>query len=582
MNAAPVEADDGGLDERRLQVLIDQGARLRLQIVFTASVVAGIALGATPAAWVIAWWLAAVGLREVRNVALQRMQAGRRLPVGLRMRRVVAWNGLLGAVNGSAALFMLHLDVTGDALLTMILVSWGAGGVATNATLPPAYLSIASFMFIPTAAMWLFSGGWLGVGTAVLVLMFLQVQLRYAGRNCDTFEESYRMRQENAELARRLAQESREVALARDAAESANTAKSHFLAAASHDLRQPLQALALNSSELVRANADPGLAALASEIKHSVGDLRTMLDRLLDLSSLDAGAVQVQPRQVSLTTLLEGVGASFRAAAAERALELRVACAPSLTLQTDPDLLRRLLSNLIDNAIKFTPSGRIDITATPGTAGIELAIADTGIGIPLDQQEHVFEEMVQLHNAQRDGTQGYGLGLTIVRRLARLLGIGLELRSAPGLGTTFLLHLTAAPSSAVAAPPAQSSSADDVRAVLVLDDDPRVRSAYARALTGRGMRTAVAGDTSQALALLAQAQPQVAVVDYRLAAGEDGLAAIAALRRASPGLPALLCSADASPELAAAAGAAGVSLLRKPIDDEALAQAIADTWAASR
>jgi signal transduction histidine kinase/ActR/RegA family two-component response regulator len=574
--------DDRTLDERRLEVLIGQGAGLRVQIALTATVVATIAWTAVPAPWVVGWWLGAVGLRELRNASLQRMQARATLSTTERIRRVVLWNALLGAVSGSAALFMLPLDTTGDALLTMILVSWGAGGVATNATIAASYVAFGSFMFIPTALMWLLGGGWFGAATATLVLMLFHVQLRYARRNNETFEESFRMRQENAALAQRLAHESAQVALARDAAESANQAKSRFLAAASHDLRQPLQALALNSGELMRA-ADRETAPLAAEVKRSIDDLRAMLDGLLDLSNLDAGSVQVRPRNVALTTLLEGVAASFRAAASARGLQLSVDCAPGLVAHTDPDLLRRVVSNLIDNAIKFTPSGRIDVRAEPTVDGVHIHVRDSGVGISASEHEHIFEELVQLHNPQRDRARGYGLGLSIVRRLVGLLGIELQLQSAPGEGSTFSLHLK--PSSPDApALPVQCGTAPPARAevsrVLVLDDDVSVRSAYARALAAHGMHTALAGHITEALRLLPGEQPQVALVDYRLADGEDGLAAITALRAASPGLAALLCSADASPALAAAAASAGVQLLRKPIDGDGLAVAINAAWLA--
>ena len=570
--AADATADAVRLDEQRLDILVDQGASVRWQVVAVVLIIAAMVWHAVPSGWVLAWAATAIGVREWRSLALTRMLARRELPIAMRKRRAVQWNALIGAVNGSAALFMLWTDTTHDALLSLVLVGWGAGGVATGATLLPAFIAYGGMLYGAVAVSWLLHGNWLGVGVALLTLMQFGLQTRYARRAGESFVESYRMRQENLALAQRLAE-------ARDAAESANRAKSRFLAAASHDLRQPLQALALNSGELTRCADLDTLNALAPDIHRGVEDLRAMLDGLLELSSLDGDTILAQPRRVDLDTLLPGVLAGFQAAAAAKGLALHCRCEPNLQAMADPSLLRRLLSNLLDNAIKFTAVGEVCLSAAAVEQGVELRISDTGIGIDAAAQELVFEETVQLHNPDRDRTKGYGLGLSIVRRLADLLDARLSLHSEAGVGSTFMLRLPAASAAAVAkaAPePAAASATTPSRGcrVLVLDDDAAVRGAFERALAGWGCEVAVAATIAEAEALLPAARSQVALVDYRLRAGDDGLEAIQRLRRLHPPLVALLCTADASPQIRDGAHAAGVPILRKPIDEQALARAV--------
>lgn len=571
------KSEDRALDERRLEVLIHQGSGLRVQILMTVAVVAAIVWDAIPPALVLTWMVAAVAAREWRAKSLLGLleQPGR--DTGERIRHAVRWNLVLGCVNGSAALFMLMLDTTKDALLTMILVSWGAGGVLTGATIVPAFLAYGTCLFVPTAAMWLVQGTSMGLGVGVLILMFFSIQIRLARRYCDTFEQSFRIRQENLEMSQRLEQEHVALAAARDTAEAANQAKSRFLASASHDLRQPLQALALNASEMSRASESTPIEPLAKELSRSIDDLRGMLDGLLDISSLDAGSVEVRLRSIHLDALVEGIASNFRAAAQSRGLALRWACEQGIELTTDPDVLRRILSNLIDNALKFTSQGSIDISAKQHDGNVEISVVDTGIGVEPQQHQLIFEELVQLHNPERDRNKGYGLGLSIVRRLVQLIGARLTLTSTPGRGSSFTLHLRTSPTSTTnsAEGEVQPLAASLLNCViLVLEDDAIVRAAYARTLESAGCRVLATGSVAQAVHAVEMTPPSVALVDFRLGETIDGLDAINRLRATCPGLTALLCTADTSFSIQDRARVSGVRILRKPIDATTLLKEI--------
>jgi signal transduction histidine kinase/CheY-like chemotaxis protein len=577
--AASAFTTDCELDERRLQVVAEQAAGLRWQIATTAVIVAAIAVAAVPKGLIAMWFVAVVASREWRAHALVRLTRDRTAPIAERLRATVRWNVLIGACNGSAALFMAWLDTTLAAVLTMILVSWGAGAVSTSSTVMRAFVAYAALLFVPTAAMWALQGNWLGWGVATLVLMFFGVQTRFARRNLATFEESYRIRLENLALAQRLAAEQAELAHARDLAEHANLEKSRFLAAASHDLRQPLQAITLNSGELLRRATGTALDPVVADLHLGVEQLGSMLDALLDLSKLDAGAVVARPRRAALRPLLESVAASLQAAARSKGLALRVECPPGLAAHSDPDLLRRMLVNLVDNAIKFTASGEVVAAASLVGDAVEIAVRDTGAGIAPENQARVFDDLVQLPGPAR--RKGHGLGLGIVRRAAALLGTQVRVESAPGRGSTFRWLVPASHSGETEAKdmPARVSLAG--RRVLLLDDDPMVRGAYANALTGMGAVTVTAATIAEACAEVAQVVPDAAVLDHRLAHGERGFDAADRLRALAPGLAIVMLSADSSRALADQARAHGLPLLRKPVDGETLARALAEAIGAA-
>lgn len=576
------------LDERRLQVVAEQAVGLRWQILLTAVVVAAIVWRDVPTPWVLGWFAAVIASREWRAAALARMAADRARPIAARLRATVHWNVLIGACNGSAALFMARLDPTLDAVLTMILVSWGAGAVSTSATVMPAFLAYAGLLFVPTAAMWLVAGGWLGGGVAALVLMFFGVQTRFARRNLQTFEESFGIRAENQALATSLEFERAQLAIARDQAVRANNDKSRFLAGASHDLRQPLQAMALNVGALRHVAMAPDARAIVEVVDSSLEQLRAMLDALLDVSKLDAGVVVAQPQRVQIDRLLTAVMASFGAAAAARRVALHTDCPPGLAVRTDPDLLRRMLANLVDNAIKFSPAGgQVEVrvrTQDPldaSDAGVELTVQDSGPGIAPENHRLVFEDLVQLQ-ATGSGTApavGHGLGLGIVRRMAELLGVPVELESRLGAGACFRLRLPrAAPVGADGCEGDGTGAPWSLagRCVLVLEDDPMVRGAYLNALGAMGCRVLSAATLDEALAQVDE--PDAVVLDCRLGGGVSGFDAAGRLRAqrgAQPALPIVMVTADTDPAVVEAARRQALPLLRKPVDDQTLGRALA-------
>ncbi|MFO1414103.1 MAG: ATP-binding protein [Burkholderiales bacterium] len=356
---------------------------------------------------------------------------------------------------------------------------------------------------------------------------------------------------------------------ARDAAESADRAKTRFLAAASHDLRQPLHALGLFAARLAGRVRDPEDAALAQRIMTSVTSLDSLFSALLDISKLEAGAVAAAPRPTALAPLLERLANDFTPEAIERGL--RFAVVPTrLAVHSDPVLLERILRNLIANALAYTKTGGVVVGARRrGPHDVAIDVWDTGPGIANADLPRVFEEFYQVGNPERDRSRGLGLGLAIVRRLAQLLGHRVEVRSCVGRGSRFrVLAGVAAQAGVAAAAPAPPLGTDPLagRRVLVIDDEEPVREAMRQTLAGWGCEALVAGCAAEAVTLLQGAlPPDLMVIDYRLPAGEDGLAAIAAVRAAcGRDVPAVIVSGESSSAELARVQAAGLDLLHKP------------------
>ena len=566
---APAIDRDAELDARRLQSLEVQQRQLRWPILVAVGLVALVVARQVPWPLLAGWALIAVGVREWRSLYLARLVADTARPIRQRLDRLVLTNVALGCSHGLAVLFTVWLDTTYAALLTAIVLGWTAGAVATAAPLPRAYVGYAGCILGPLAAAWLVhEPGLLGVGVALLVVLTAGAQVRFLRLNARLFEESFRIRLENEDLVRQLA-------AARDAAEAGSHAKSRFLAAASHDLRQPLHALTLQIGLL---EAEPR-AADAPEIVHEIATstqlLSKLLDALLDISKLDAGVVAVDRRPIHLHRLLAGLARAHEPQAAAKALALRLECPLELTVDTDPLLLERVLRNLLDNALKYTECGEIAIVATREGDRVTVAVRDTGLGIPAAARPRVFEEFFQAEVGGERREHSLGLGLSIVQRLATLLEMPFDLQSEEGRGTTVRLWLPgsrAREDGAAASGPAQGGLRGT--RVLLIDDEPAARRAMRSVLERFGCETVDVAGSDEALACLAGFEPDLVLADFRLQGTDSGLEAIRRLRERRPRLPALLISGDTDAALRRDAAAASLPLLHKPLTVERLGEAM--------
>jgi PAS domain S-box-containing protein len=365
---------------------------------------------------------------------------------------------------------------------------------------------------------------------------------------------------------------------AKEAAEEANVAKTRFLAAASHDLRQPLQALSMFVEVLSNRNHNPQDAALISRICDSVNAVESLLNGLLDVSKLEAGLVVPVPTAFSLAPMFERLAGEFEPLVAAEGLDLRVVHS-RLMVKSDPALLERILRNLLSNAVRYTQKGRILFGCRRAGDMLRIEICDTGIGIPTSQIKAIFREFHQLGNPGRDRRQGLGLGLAIVERLARLLSHRIDVRSEPGKGSVFSISVPFAVATEVMCEPRQLNLGISRRnaAIVVVEDEPDVLESTRLLLESWGHTVITALDCESALKKLPSLGqvPDLILADYRLQNAATGGQAISRIRsRLKLPIPAIILTGDTAPERLRQAKASGHGLLHKPVQPAALRQMI--------
>ncbi|WP_134677960.1 hybrid sensor histidine kinase/response regulator [Ectopseudomonas khazarica] len=362
--------------------------------------------------------------------------------------------------------------------------------------------------------------------------------------------------------------------LARQRAEDDDARKLRLLAAASHDLRQPLNAMGLYAEHLVEQGGDQQTRRISARLAASVEQLGRLLQSLLDYTRLTLpGGVQARPHAFALRPLLERLLAEVAPEARQQGLQLDLQCA-ELGVCSDPLLLERLLRNLLNNALLHAQARHLQVTARADGDAVALQIADDGRGLSEAEQALVFEEFRQLDNPGRNAERGLGLGLAIVRQLAQVLDHPLRLDSRPGAGARFVLRL---PLAGIPLPVARGEGTTALRGrVLLLEDDATGREALAGLLRRWGCEVQACADLATALQAASREAPQLVISDYRLGGREDGLQAIERLREAAGQmLPALLISADLSPELHERCLPAHVMPLAKPLLPARLRQVLA-------
>jgi len=349
------------------------------------------------------------------------------------------------------------------------------------------------------------------------------------------------------------------------AAERANNAKSRFLAAASHDLRQPLAALSLYVN-ILKNKVTLADKKLVTQLKECVDSLSGLLNDLLDLSKLEAGVVTPNVSDFSIAAMLNSLKSVHAMEAAVKGLQLRYR-PTGLTGRTDSVLFRRIVGNLIHNAIRYTEHGGVLVACRRRRDKTWLEVCDTGIGIPADQTEDIFEEFRQLGDQARNN--GSGLGLAIVAKTAALLGLEVSVRSRPGRGSIFAIELPVGESTATKS---VSLSVEVMPLCIALvEDNHLVRNALTESLQAMGHQVVAAVSQEALFAALDTWSPDVVISDYRLARGETGFDVITALRRRfGAELPAILITGDTAPTLMRSMTDRGITVLHKPIELDAL------------
>ena len=359
-------------------------------------------------------------------------------------------------------------------------------------------------------------------------------------------------------------------------AEQANLGKSRFLAAASHDLRQPLQTISFLQGILAQKVTDAAILKLVDRLADTVTAMSGMLDTLLDINQLEAGIVRGDVVDFRVSDLLDQVRRQFADDETADRLDWRIVPS-SLSVRSDPRLLAQMIGNLVSNAVKYTEAGKVLLGCRRRGDKLRIEVWDTGIGIPAEHLSGIFEEFHQLDNPARERSKGVGLGLAIVQRLAELLGHSIDVRSRPGKGSVFAVEVPLAAEGTTVRPQPRPPEAETaVRrsgTVLIVEDEPAVREMLTLLLEGEGYRTRAAADGGAALALVGRgaARPDLVLADYNLPNGPNGLQVVASLQQTlGCDIPAVILSGDISTDTLREIARGGHVYLSKPVASAAL------------
>ncbi len=545
----------------------------------------------TPAVGLLIVW-ATVGVMTRRfqrfGIAASGYRTWRAALVGWHLLQSLLW-GLMGLALLSAATpnwkmsLVAAVLVYGYTLMLVLVHDWIVGFMGSF----PLLLLISARLLFDQEN----SSTYLAV---VLVLSMITCMFISSGIS-RRLREGALLRHENAALVLQLRHEINQVTLAKAVAEGADRQKSEFFAAASHDLRQPLHVMMLLTNALTPWVPKSEGQDLLSKISTSLRSLSTLFERMFDVASIDAERVEHQPQALALSALYRRLDHEFAVLCSNKGLNWQVD-ATDAWVQADPHITERILRNLLNNAVRYTHRGTVRLRARVRGRWVICQVWDSGVGVAREHRERIFDDYFQAHTTARRSGEGLGLGLAVVRRLARLGRVQVTVRSRLGRGSCFSLRLPLRDAVVATTPP--GSTREDSRpgklhdpirrgVVVVIDDEPQVLESMALVLGQNGWQAATGHTPDIAVEAVASLQtrgemtlgdlPVAVISDYRLGLTITGLEAIAQLRyEFGEDLPAFLLTADATADLGSRAASEDITLLRKPLNPSELIRILED------
>lgn len=485
--------------------------------------------------------------------------------------------GTAGLITPWPLFLFDQLTLVERSAVSIILIAMATAAISTTMGYRSIYLVFTAPILGALALAWAwFAQGvktdWASSGLGALLIVYTLFLYGMGKQYHHTFAALCRLRYSEKLL-------NKETTIALERANEAGRAKTQFLAAASHDLRQPIHAMNALVAALSLRDLDPRSTQIVTLLNSVNKSLTNQLDGLLDISKLDAGTVIPTIQQVRLDQLISSHHASLIQVGKERGIVCHLMGNQVINVSTDPSLLLRILSNLTDNALKFTPEGgMVTLKYHADQQEATVSVIDTGIGIPAEEQERVFQEFYQVANVERDRSKGLGLGLSIVKRLADLINVKLKLSSVAGQGTTISLVMPVIHPSKIVHEVTQAPSSyenTEGHCVLIIDDEKQVLQSMELLLSELGCRVLLAEGSEEA-EKLARETPHIDAVisDYRLRSGDSGLIALAKVKQYHPTAKMALATGDTAPDRIREAQSAGFQLLHKPVSLDTITQMI--------
>ena len=513
-------------------------------------------------------WLAALLIGyALRQRLKERAQASGSLDQVLRIT-VVGSAALALIITAPGPLFFPYTSEESRAFLTMIHLAWATAAVTVLGVYPPSYKVYLTCSMFNLGLGWLLSSR--DADTAVFLAATVPlwfVLTRFADRTGQLIEESVNIRHERETLVQRLQESLAET-------EAAQRARSRFLASASHDLLQPVHALLLLSGLSRDLPEGPRREEVLRQLYTTAESIDSMFRGLLDLARFEAGTLQPQLTSMPVAHVLRSVQAAYQSRCLEKGVTLTVETPPGVYVHADPAMFDRIVRNLVDNAVKFTPSGEIAVRCHAQGDHVTIEVQDSGVGIAAADLQHVQEAFYRGSSAREVEAEGVGLGLANGTQMAHLLHGEIAITSVPGEGTTVRFTLPAGVRPQTAPQALRQRKKLLYQCIVLIEDDRNARTATQMWLQERGATVVAAASASAALADCEsrQLQPDFVLSDYKLEGGATGSEAITALRERFGPLPAAIVSGE---NLAASDLPPGVPLLTKPLRPERLEQLLA-------
>ncbi|MDH5408255.1 MAG: ATP-binding protein, partial [Gammaproteobacteria bacterium] len=475
---------------------------------------------------------------------------------------------LLGIGWGSTSLWPnVMTDLTALVFLMIVILGITAAGIAILAPYLRAFYALALLIALPFLTVLLQQETQLHFNISLMLIMYVFTILMSGHHMKRAVIQSINLRLENLDLVKDLKDKNHQAERSREEAVQADVSKSKFLAAASHDLRQPLHALGLFVDALENRITYPEVRDIVDNIRISTDALSDLLNSLLDISKLDAGVLEPKPTDFQLRPLMQRIQTDFGELAASKSLQFEVIDC-DYVVHSDPSMLERIIRNLVSNAIRYTQKGSVKLDCQLKNDQVVIEVHDTGIGIATDQLDNIFEEFYQIENPERDRRKGLGLGLAIVKRLADLLGSDLAVNSTPNEGSVFRITVPYVGTVIAQTTPTQTFT-DDLQGtrVLVIDDEEMIRLGMCKVLEEWGCEVYDTESIQQALDIIQDgANIDIILTDYRLRENENGIDAIRQIHTIyKKDIPAIILTGDTDPERLREAKDSGFKLLHKPV-----------------
>jgi len=535
-------------------------------VVATSTGMAAVFFNNVPDIYVGTWLFAIYVLSLVRYLSARKFKSLNFLSIDIEYwsRLFTFFAFLSGLAWGAASVIFFipeHLYLFN--ILTLTIIAMSVGSLAALAASPRSFY----FYLVPAMLPMIWrhlnidQQGYLIFGLLLFVLnyaLFLIVRV-----NHNTLKDAIVLRFENVELINQLTQE-------KEKAEQANVSKTKFLAAASHDLRQPLHAIGLFLGALDARVEKEDQKKILQKIKKSTQALNGLLDSLLDISKLDADVIQIKRQDFPVNQLFAVLEDEFRTSAEEKKLKIKFV-RTKRWISADYQIIESILRNLVSNAIRYTSNGGVVVGCRPYQNQLLLVVYDSGIGIHRDDIQEIFREFHQLNNVERDRSKGLGLGLAIVERMAKLSGMSLYVKSSLGKGSTFGVVMPA--STEVAAqetkkiPNSEAMFFDD-KFVFIVDDEKEIRDSITELLIAWHCKVVTATSGTEAIKKLQKSdmRPDILLVDYRLRDNETGIEVIDKISSFySDFVPAAIVTGDTAPSRIREVENSGYKILHKPV-----------------